>query len=457
MSDTTTLSDTFVVELFKAAFKNEKLFEVLIKHLKYSYLTFDYEKKFWKECINSFYEKNHPPTLGLVQARLRKQNDVADFITEIRTADDVNLKDLYTTFEEYIKESLYVEAFEKSAELYNRGEQNQALETYKTGAKKIESFSIQDKVYEKLFEDFEERFSDRTNPEEHNDKCPFYIDEIDEQTMGGPERGETVLFLAESGIGKSQLLVHIAVRTAAAGDNVMFFQIEGTKKQVMTRMDAAWSGLPYHDVKIGRYAGNDNIAIKRRAKINNAIKKMKGEVYIEAFEKFGGITTMGIKNSIREAKKLYGDIKVVCIDYLELCDLDDGIKWTPNMERFRQQKIAQHFKEIAMEENVAIFTVTQASNLSSDLKNDPSFCMTREFLSEDKGKIRPFDFFYTLNQTWDEKKNRNEKNEPASIIRMFADKIRDYDSGQVTHIVTNFKRSRFYDKNRTVEYVLNLD
>ena len=48
-SKNNTLADNFVLELFKCAFKNDFIFETLIKHLKYSYLTFDYEKKFWKK------------------------------------------------------------------------------------------------------------------------------------------------------------------------------------------------------------------------------------------------------------------------------------------------------------------------------------------------------------------------------------------------------------------------
>lgn len=446
------LADTFVLELFKCAFKDDVIFETLIKYLKYSYLTFDYEKKFWKKAVQLFHDKNRTPSLGIIQAEMRKDNDVRDFIYDIKASDEVLAKDLISSLQQYIKESMYVEAFEQSAELYNRGEQDKALEVFRKGSAQIEMLSLHDKIFTKLFSEFNERYEERKNPENQGDKVPFYIDKLDDDTLGGPERGETVLALSESGIGKSQFLIHYAVRTAVSGKNVLFFQIEGTKKQVMTRMDAAWSGLPYHEIK------NANIGVDeaaKRKKINSALKNMKGEIYIEAFEKFGGISTLGIRQSIKEAKKLYGDIALVCIDYLELCDLDDGINYGPNMERFRQQKIAQHFKEIAMEENLVLATVTQASNLQSDLKNDSSFVMTREYLSEDKGKIRAFDYFYTFNQTYDEKAYKNEEGDYASIIRIYADKIRDYQSGQTTTIVSNFKRSRFYDKNRTIDYAMD--
>lgn len=445
------LADNFVLELFKCAFKEDGLFEIMISHLKFSYLTYDYEKKFWKKAQQLYHLKNRPPSIGLIQAELKKDSEVRDFIYDIRNSEDVGMKDLLVSFQQFIKESMFIEIFEKSGELYNRGEQRKAIEEFQKGSEKINEFSILDKTFEKMFGGFNTRFIKRMNPESQNDKVPFYIDEMDSRTMGGPERGETVLALAESGIGKSQFLIHYAIRTAVAGGNVLFYQIEGTKNQVMTRMDAAWSGLPYHEIKQSKISGD--VKAKKK-KIETALKKMKGEIYIEAFEKFGGLSTTGLRHSIREARKMYGDIKLICIDYLELLELDDGISYGPNSERHRQRKIAQTLKEIAMESNCVVCTVTQASNLSSDLKNDSSFVMTREYLSEDKGKIQPFDYHYTFNQTYDEKRHRNEQDEPASVIRIYEDKLRDYASGEVITIVTNFRRSRFYDKARTLDYII---
>ena len=47
--------------------------------------------------------------------------------------------------------------------------------------------------------------------------------------------------------------------------------------------------------------------------------------------------------------------------------------------------------------------------------------ITRAQLSEDKGKIRPFDIFVTINQTRDEAKDE--------IMRLHTDKLRDYKNG----------------------------
>lgn len=454
MSQKNKLPNNFILELFKAAFKDSVIFEILVKYLKYSFLTYDYEKEFWKKSQQLFYLKNRPPSLGIVQAELRKRENVKDFICDIRKSDDVNKKDLIIYFEKYIKESKYVEIFENSAQLYNRGEEDKAIKEFQKGSEEIQNFSLQDKIYDKLFDGFEIRMLDRKNPEKHNDKVPLFIDKLDELSYGGPERGDIVLGLGESGTGKSQFLIHYAVRTAVSGGNTLFVQIEGTRKQVLNRMDAAWSGMLYNDVKFGNFKGDERKQIK---KLKIALSKMKGEIYIEAAEKFGSYTISDLRNSIREAKKIYGDIKLCCVDYFELLELNDGITYSPSMERHRQQKLGQQLKQIAMEENLVLATVTQASNLPYELKNDPSFVMTREYLSEDKGKIRPFDFHYTFNQTFDEKKHKNEKNEYASIIRIHVDKAREYASGQTVPIVTNFSRSRFYDKNRTIDYYIEND
>ena len=182
-------------------------------------------------------------------------------------------------------------------------------------------------------------------------------------------------------------------------------------------------------------------------KLKNILRKMNGEIFVEAFEKFGGAYDTEIRQSIREAKKLHPNIKLVLIDYLELMSINDGNKYSPNDERFRQQKLGRFTKEIAMEFDVLCETVTQASNLPKDKKDDPSFVMTREFLSEDKGKIRPFDYFFTLNQTTNEIKKQ--------IIRIYADKMREYKSGRVAKIVTNFSRSRFYNRKATLNMLAN--
>lgn len=447
------LTEDFILELFNTAFRKDDVFELLIQHLKFSYLSHEYEKKFWKQCVTNYTLTGKVPSLSVLQAEFRKENEVRGFIADIKKADPKDYTELITQFQVYIKESKFVEIYETAADYYNKNDFDSAFKTFSDGAEYISNFSIKDKTFEKVFGGFETRQAARRSVERKS-KIPFFIDKLDEYTKGGAEPGETVMAMAESGIGKSQWLYHWAISAARYGKKVLIVQIEGTKQQATDRLDSAWTGILYHDMKMGTF-GRNKVDHEKEARLKRILGKIPGEVYVEASEKYGSINEIDLRNLVRDAKKLYGQIDLVLVDYLELMSVVGEDKFGPAHERHRQQKIGRAMKEIAMEEKVVMGTVTQASNLSSELKKNPNFVMTREYLSEDKGKIRPFDFFFTFNQTYDEMKHTDEQGVLRPIIRIYMDKARDYWSGQTITIVTSFKNSRFYDRKSTINLVLD--
>jgi hypothetical protein len=42
-------------------------------------------------------------------------------------------------------------------------------------------------------------------------------------------------------------------------------------------------------------------------------------------------------------------------------------------------------------------------------------------------------------------------------MRIFADKLREYLSGQTVTIITNFKRARFYDRKATIDTIIDYE
>jgi hypothetical protein len=180
------------------------------------------------------------------------------------------------------------------------------------------------------------------------------------------------------------------------------------------------------------------------------IKKLrKSDIIVSSEESFNAKTLVDIRKEVKEMEKLYGKIDVIIIDYLELLEVGDGHNYTPGEERFRQAKLAKGMKMLAMEFNAVVHTATQSSNIPEEQKNDPEFVITRAQLSEDKGKIRPFDIFITINQTRDEAKE--------GIMRLHTDKIREYKNGDPILIANNFEYARFYDRKRTMEINMNLE
>lgn len=438
------LASNFVVELLAAALEKRTVFEIVRQYLKFSYLQIESEKKLWQWVTKRYDRTGKIPTIGQIQQQFQDDENVLEKLEEIA---DVEIDEqgghemIVDTFEKFIKKMKFLEANDKIADLYNQGKKEQSWDMFVKYAEDFSKFSIQSAKFETVFGDFAERQAKRKSDEwQFRYKIPTGIDEIDYRLggdNGGPETGECVLWLGDSGAGKSQVLVSVGISAARQGFRVAHFQLEGTKEQCLNRYDAAWTGTLYQDVKLG------NITSKKMEVTKRIIKKLrKSDIIVSSEETFNAKTLPDIRREVKEMEKTYGKIDVIIIDYLELLEVGDGHNYTPHEERFRQAKLAKGMKMLAMEFNVVVHTATQSSSIGEEQKNDPEFVITRAQLSEDKGKIRPFDIFITINQTRDESKEE--------IMRLHTDKLRDYKNGDPIHICNNFAYARFYDRKRTL-------
>lgn len=443
------LAINFVVELIAAALERRTVFEIVKQYLKFSYLQEEAEKKLWQWVTKRYDLTGKVPTIGQIQQQFVDDERVLEKLEEIG---DVEIDEnggyelIIDSFEKFIKKMKFLEVNDKIADTYNRGDKEGAWELFVKSAEDFSKFSIQDAKFETVFGDFAERQAKRKSEDwNFRYKIPTGIDELDYRLggeSGGPETGECVLWLGDSGAGKSQCLTSVGIAAARQGFRVAHFQLEGTKEQCLNRYDAAWTGTLYQDVKLG------NITAKKMEVTKRIIKKLrKTDIIVSSEETFNAKTLVDIRRELKEMEKKYGKIDVIIIDYLELLELGDGHRYTPSEERFRQAKLAKGMKMLAMEFNAVVHTATQSSNIPEEQKNDPEFVITRAQLSEDKGKIRPFDIFVTINQTRDEAKEE--------IMRLHTDKLRDYKNGEPIHIANNFSYARFYDRKRTIE--LNMD
>jgi len=438
------LAENFIVELLAVALQKRTIMDIAKQYLKFSYLQEESEKRMWQWITKRYDKTGVVPTIGQMQQEFIDDEDILDKIKEIKDFEPTNENEaelIVETFERYIKQMKFLEANDKIVEAYNRGEKDASYDLLIKYADDISKFSIQNAKFESVFNDFEERQTKRKS-EDYNFrfKVPTNIDELDYRLggqFGGPETGECVLWLGDSGSGKSQCLVHVGVAAARNGHRVAHFQLEGTREQCLNRYDAAWTGTLYSDVKMG------NITDKRMEISKRIIKKLrKSDIFVSSEENWGGKTLVDIHRELKEMEKAHGKIDVIVIDYLELVEVGDGHNYSPSEERFRQAKLAKGMKQLAMEFNAVVHTATQSNSIPEEQRNDPAFVITRANLSEDKGKIRPFDIFVTINQTRDEMKEE--------IMRLHTDKLRDYQNGDPIFIYNNFAFSRFYDRKKTM-------
>lgn len=443
------LATNFVVELIAAALERRTVFEIVKQYLKFSYLQEETEKKLWQWVTKRYDLTGKVPTIGQIQQQFVDDERVLEKLEEIG---DVEIDEnggyelIIDSFEKFIKKMKFLEVNDKIADTYNRGDKEGAWELFVKSAEDFSKFSIQDAKFETVFGDFAERQAKRKSEDwNFRYRIPTGIDELDYRLggeSGGPETGECVLWLGMSGAGKSQCLVSMGISAARQGFRVAHFQLEGTKEQCLNRYDAAWTGTLYQDVKLG------NITAKKMEVTKRIIKKLrKTDIIVSSEETFNAKTLVDIRRELKEMEKMYGKIDVIIIDYLELAEVGDGHRYTPSEERFRQSKLAKGMKMLAMEFNAVVHTATQTNDVPPEQRDDPEFVITRSNLNEDKGKIRPFDIFVTINQTRDEAKEE--------IMRLHTDKLRDYKNGEPIHIANNFSYARFYDRKRTIE--LNMD
>lgn len=438
------LASNFVVELLAHSLVNRNTFEVVKSYLKFSFLQRESEKKLVQWLFRNYDKTGRIATYGQLQQQFIKDDDVLELLADIA---DVEIEDnidahnsIISTFQEYLKQMMFLESNDKIVDTYNKGDKEAAYKLFVKLAEEMGNFSIIDATTEMVFGDFEKRMIQRKSEDySYRYKVPTMIDELDfilGGDNGGPETGEFMLGLGASGSGKSQYLIHLGIAAARQGHRVVHFQLEGTKEQCMNRYDSAWTGTLYHDMKVG------DVPAKQMEISKRIIKKLKkSDIYVDACEEWGGKTLVDVRRTCKEIEKKYGSIGVIIVDYLELLELGDGIRYTPGEERFRREKLSRGLKALAMEFNCVVHSVTQSNDITLEEMNDPEFILTRSNLNEARNVIRPVDGFFTFNCTIEESRNQ--------IMRIYVDKAREYRGKQIIRIANNFKCARFYDRKRT--------
>ena len=437
------LSENFILELFKVCMRNKRVFEIALQHIKYQFLPGEEYKLVWEAMLRYYEGSNKLITPGLLSQKFVDEPNVIELIADIKNAHLPDKDSVLEQLEVFVKNRIFLAGYDKLGDLFNEGNKEGAFQHMSSIAESLNDFSIKEQYFDKVFEGFAERHSERgkkrTMGELMKPKIPTGIDCFDDLSRGGPDRGDLVLWLAQSGVGKTKCLRTIGVNSARRGYKVAHIQAEGTRDECLSGYDACWTGQKLFDIEIG------SVDQETRAKIDKASKNVRtggGEIYVESFEQFNTASLADVREIIINLEKNYGKIDVVLLDYFELFDPGDGKKYNASEERQRREALASKLKNIAVEFDVVIHTATQASTVDPAKLNNPKFVMTRYDVSEFKGVIRPFSYFITMNQTDDEKQN--------SLMRLHFDKVRKYKGGQTFKIYQRYDRERFYDRNRTI-------
>lgn len=446
------LNPGFMAEIFKLMFSDEVIMRIASEYLKYELIPKEWVgyKFILREAIIQYTEKNKLPSIGVICQKLCDEDAVQLAAKEIKKAALIDREIAIDQLQSFVKETEFELLSRKVHDLYEEGKKEEAIRVNAEESQRILEMSFRSKSggFQSVFGGFHERMVERRMEgdaaSEKPVKVPFGVDRLDDVSFGGMEIGDTSLWIARSGVGKSSILKWHGYSAAIRGVPVLHIQLEGGIKACMQIYDQLWSAQSYSDIKSG------NISPKDRKKIEQAIKEVKelsSDIEVYGFKKFGQASMGDVRQLCYDYFNTHGKFPgLVILDSLDLVKtgISKKIDSDPDHKKEKLQTCAQLLKNLADEIGAPIITATQTSDVPFEVWNNPDKVIDRSYTEGDKTLVKPFSFVFTLNMTIEEKAN--------ATARIYVDKLRDYkESQEVITIATNYDKRRFYHRGRTME------
>ena len=440
-----TLSENYLVELFKACLTSQNVLEVVNIHLQDNFLPEESYKHLWSAIKDSFLLTNKVPSIGILNEKLKNDSSALKMLLDVKKCKVPEIDNIFPTFESFIKEVRFIELYTDIGKLWNQGKQEDAIKQLAEQSEEINNFSLKEGLYAKVFTDFDSRNELRKNKEQESTvKVPFGINALDYYTRGGINIGTSALFLGRSGTGKTTLLRWIGICAARKGLRVIHFQIEGGEQECLDAYDAAWVGDELETIEFGGISKDKIVKVKN---IQKDIVDKGGEIFVIAPAQFDSLSIDSCRDTIEEIEKTYGKVSLCLFDNLELFTAKGKFGYSEMGERMRRETIANKITNLSVMYKMACVATTQANDVRPDKFNSPDFVLTRSDINEFKNLVKPFSFFASINQTNDEY--------DSGICRIYIDKMRKYKSGMILTICQALNTSRFYDSHKTLNTFWN--
>src|SRR5574343_26489 len=171
---------------------------------------------------------------------------------------------------------------------------------------------------------------------------------LDQKMYGGFNKGELVIFAAQSGGGKSVFLANLAVNYSQAGSNVVYVTLELSEELVGMRIDAMTTGIASRE--IFKNLDEVNLKVKMMGKKNGAIQLK----YMPS-----GKTANDIRSYLKEYQVKTGKkVDVLVIDYLDLL-MPNGKKISAENLFIKDKYVSEELRNLAMELNCLTISAAQ--------------------------------------------------------------------------------------------------
>jgi len=181
------------------------------------------------------------------------------------------------------------------------------------------------------------------------------FDALDRRTTGF-NVGDLIIIAARPAMGKTALVLNMALKNVERGKGVIFFSLEMPAEQLMLRMLAAKTSIPLQNLRKGDM--DDSQWSNLSAAFDDLNKK---KLFVDDG---GSININQLRARVRKlAQNEANNIKLVIIDYLQL------MQGTGNKDRHQEvSDISRGLKMLAREMKIPIIALSQ---LNRGLENRP--------------------------------------------------------------------------------------
>ncbi len=170
-------------------------------------------------------------------------------------------------------------------------------------------------------------------------------------------KGDLVIVAARPAMGKTALVLNMALKAIERGEGVAFFSLEMPAEQLMLRMLSAKTSIPLQSLRVGDL--NDEQWSQLAAAVDDISRR-------KLFVDDGGYATIHhVRSKLRKLKMQHPEISMAIIDYLQLMSGEGS-------REGRQQEISEisrGLKQLARELEMPIIALSQLNRSLESREN----------------------------------------------------------------------------------------
>lgn len=188
-----------------------------------------------------------------------------------------------------------------------------------------------------------------------------------DKMTSGLQKGDLIILAARPSMGKTALMLNLALNACRAGSAIGIFSLEMSSEQLVLRMLSSESRIPHHYIRNATITSDEWMDLT-----NTAARLAESKIFIDDT---ASISIMELRAKARRLKAKH-NIEVLVIDYLQLIS-GDGSKYENRTQEI--SVISRALKALAKELDIAVLAASQLSrSLETRIDKRPLLSDLRE-------------------------------------------------------------------------------